>query len=81
MQTERQQAKPAFPTGRGQKDTRAKILSDDRANPSQHAGQPYATVTGQEIAKMMKNPSSGSKDKGQWFIPSTYRHACSNEGQ
>lgn len=67
-----QNEKPAFATGYGQSDTHAKILSDGRSNPSESAGKPYATVTGAEIAAMVKEPPSVPKERGQWFIPSVY---------
>jgi len=62
----------AFVTGFGQSDTRAEMLSDGRANPSQFAGQPYETLTGADVAKLVKSPPSVPKDQAQWFIPSTY---------
>ena len=62
-----------FPTGRGQGHTHALALSDGRSNPAPHAGQPYATITGGEIARMVQNPPAAvPKDQAQWFIPSTY---------
>jgi len=64
--------KPTFPTGNGQRDTRAETLNDGRSNPSQFAGRPYATVTGADIAKLVQEPPSVQKKHGQWFIPSTY---------
>ena len=67
-----QNEKPAFVTGYGQSDTRALTLSDGRPNPHESAGKPYQTITGQEIAKMVLNPPSVPKERGQWFIPSTY---------
>lgn len=75
MQTEEQQTKPAFPTGQGQFDTRAEILSDGRSNPSLEAGQSYTTLTGAEIVKLAHEPPSLPKERGQWFIPSTYTAA------
>ena len=64
---------PAFVTGYGQSDTRALKLSDGKANPHQSAGQPYATLTGADIAKLVKDPPSVSKNQARWFIPSTYQ--------
>lgn len=63
---------PAFPTGYGQFDTHAEILSSGKPNPSVKAGTPYGVVTSQDVTKMVKEPPSMPKDKGQWFIPSTY---------
>ena len=67
-----QHEKPAFVTGYGQSDTRALTLSDGRPNPHESAGKPYQTITGQEIASLVQNPPSVPKERGQWFIPSTY---------
>lgn len=64
--------KPVFPTGDGQTDTRAKTLSHGRTNPSIFAGHAYETVNGAHIAKLVKEPPSVPKERGQWFIPSTY---------
>jgi hypothetical protein len=61
-----------FPTGVGQSDTRAKILSEGRTNPHPSAGSDYGTITGQEIAKMVVSPGSVAKENARWFIPSTY---------
>lgn len=68
MQTE----KPAFVTGYGQSDTHALILHDGAANPHESAGKPYDTLTGSDIAALVKDPPSVPKERGQWFIPSTY---------
>lgn len=67
-----QNQKPAFVTGFGQSDTRALILHDGKPNPHESAGKPYATLTGSDLAKLVKDPPSVPKDRGQWFIPSTY---------
>ncbi len=67
-----QNEKPAFVTGYGQSDTHALTLSDGRPNPHESAGKPYATLTGSDIAKLVKEPPSVPKERGQWFIPSTY---------
>lgn len=56
MQTE----KPAFVMGYGQSDTQ------------KGTGKPYATLTGSDIARLVKEPPSVPKERGQWFIPSTY---------
>ncbi|MFT5944576.1 MAG: hypothetical protein ACI93B_001103, partial [Yoonia sp.] len=56
---------PAFVTGYGQSDTRALNLSDGKANPHQSAGQPYATLTGAHIAKLVKDPPSLPKNQAQ----------------
>ena len=63
---------PCFPTGRGQSDTHTRTLNDGRQNPYTSAGKPYATVTGKDIANLVMNPPSVPKERGQWFIPSTY---------
>jgi putative DNA primase/helicase len=72
-----QHEKPAFVTGYGQSDTRAleikcRETGQPKPNPHECAGQPYATVTGADIVKMVKEPPSVPKESGQWFIPSTY---------
>lgn len=64
-----------FPTGYGKNDTRAAKLSDGRPNPSQYAGQPYSTTTAADIVRMVKDPPSVPKEKGQWFIASIYAEA------
>jgi len=64
--------KPAFVTGYGQSDTHARTLHDGSANPHESAGTPYATITGAGIAKMVNEPPSVPKGRGQWFIASTY---------
>lgn len=64
-----------FPTGEGQSDTRAPILSDGKANPSSLAGSAYATITAKEIVGLARNPPSVPKGKGRWFIPSDYMAA------
>jgi hypothetical protein len=61
-----------FPTGFGQSDTHAKILSDGRPNPSSLAGTPYGTIDGMTIEAMLARPQRVPKDKAQWFLPSTY---------
>ena len=66
---------PCFPTGQGQSDTHARTLNDGRQNPHLSAGKPYTTVTGKGIAKLVANPQSVPKERGQWFIPSTYADA------
>lgn len=65
-------AAPAFVTGRGQSDTHAVTLNSGEPNPSRHAGKPYSTITGREIAAMVKDPPAVPKEQGPWFIPSTY---------
>ena len=64
-----------FPTGCGQDDTHATILHDGRPNPSAEAGQPYATIDGVGIVRMMRDPPRASKEDAAWFIPSTYAEA------
>jgi|GEM_PF-653571 len=64
--------KPAFVMGYGQSDTHARTLHDGSANPHKSAGKPYATITGAGIAKMVKEPPTVPKARGQWFIASTY---------
>ena len=61
-----------FPTGRGQSDTRAPILSDGRPNPHPRAGTAYETVTGRAIAAMVEAPETLPKECAPWFIPSDY---------
>jgi putative DNA primase/helicase len=64
--------KPAFVTGYGQSDTHARSLHDGSANPHESAATAYATITGAGIAKMVKEPPTVPKERGQWFIASTY---------
>lgn len=61
-----------FPSGLGQRDTRAITLSDGRPNPHKRAGTPYETITTAEIGAMAKNPQTSPKEHARWFIPSTY---------
>ena len=61
-----------FVSGSGQNDTHVRILSDGRQNSHKSAGRPYATVSCADILKMVKEPPSVPKERGQWFIPSTY---------
>src|SRR3954453_7955610 len=63
---------PAFPTGLGQSDTNAIILNDGRQNPHKSAGTPYSTISGREIAALLKNPQQVAKERARWFLPSTY---------
>ena len=72
-----------FVTGYGQSDTHAPILNDGTNNPHKSAGTRYATITGKEIAAMVKNPPSVDKKAAQWFIPSKYveHNARSHEAQ
>lgn len=72
-----QNEKPSFPTGYGERDTHAIQITcreTGRLKPNPHAsaGKPYATVTGADIAKMVDNPPSVPKKRGQWFIPSVH---------
>ena len=55
-----QQKTPTFVTGKGQYDTR------------KHADQPYETVSGADILKLVNKPPNVPKESAQWFIPSTY---------
>lgn len=50
----------SFCTGWGQYDTRKDTLES------------YKAITGKDIAKLVKDPSSLPKDQAQWLIPSTY---------
>ena len=61
-----------FVTGFGQKDTRAKSLSDGRENPSRFAGQDYETTTFASVAKLASNPKAKPKADAQWCIFSDY---------
>lgn len=65
----------AFCTGFGQHDTHAETLSDGTPNRHLSAGTPYGTITGREIAALVAEPPSVPKERGQWFIPSTYTAA------
>ena len=72
-----QHEKPAFVTGYGQSDTHAleikcRETGQLKPNPHESAGKPYATLTGSQIAKQVADPPSVQKERGQWFIPSTY---------
>ncbi len=74
----------SFPTGRGKEFTHSLAKRDGTPNRQQFAGQPYPTVTGADIARMVENPPSAvPKDQAQWFIPSTYAEhdARSHEAQ
>ena len=62
----------AFPTGAGQSETRAVTLNDGRQNPHKWAGTPYNTISGREIAALLKNPQEVQKERARWFLPSTY---------
>jgi hypothetical protein len=63
----------AFPIGWGKFYTHALTRDDGTPNPKPYAGQPYRTITGGEIARMVENPPSAvPKDQAQWFIPSSY---------
>ena len=61
-----------FPSGLGQRDTRAIKLNNGRPNPHKRAGTPYKTITTAEISKMAKNPQASPKEQAHWFIPSNY---------
>lgn len=63
----------AFPVGWGKYYTHALTREDGTANPKLYAGQPYQTITNDELVRMVENPPSAvPKDQAQWFIPSTY---------
>lgn len=49
-----------FCTGQGQLDT------------PKGGAAPYATITGAEIVRMVKDPPNVAKERAQWFIPSSY---------
>ena len=66
----------AFPTGLGQKHTHSLTLNHGRPNKAVHAGKPYDTITGQQIAAMVRTPPAAvPKGQARWFIPSTYSDA------
>lgn len=63
----------AFPVGWGKYYTHALTREDGTPNPKPYAGQPYQTITNDELVRMVENPPSAvPKDQAQWFIPSTY---------
>jgi len=64
-------ATAAYVSGYGQNDTHA-VEIDGKPNPHRSAGTPYATITGNEIARLVREPQSVPKDRARWFIPSIY---------
>ena len=70
-------------TGYGANDTHALILNDGRHNPHPSRGQPYQTISLDEIWLKIQNPPVQSKEQGQWIIPSSYHEfdARSHEAQ
>lgn len=62
-----------FVTGLGERDTHGVTMSDGRPNPHPSAGTTYDTITGSEIARLVREPQDGvPKERARWFIPSTY---------
>lgn len=61
-----------FPSGFGQHDTHARVLSDGRPNLHPSAGTPYGTIAVCEIEHMMRQPPGVPKEKARWFMPSLY---------
>ena len=59
-------------TGYGANDTHALILNDGRPNPHPSRGEPYQTISLDEIWLKVQNPPAQSKEQGQWIIPSSY---------
>lgn len=72
MNAEMAQQPRCFPTGVGQSDTHAIVLSNGRPNPHPSAGTDYATITGRDIVAMVASPQSVAKVNARWFLPSTY---------
>ena len=70
-------------TGYGSSDSHALILNDGRQNPHPSRGQPYQTITLDEIWRLVQNPPVQPKEQGQWIIPSSYHDhdARSHEAQ
>lgn len=70
-------------TGYGSTDTHALVLNDGRENPHPSRGQPYQTITLNEIWGLVQNPPVQPKEQGQWIIPSSYHQhdARSHEAQ
>ncbi len=61
-----------FCTGYGQFETHGLFNSKGAANTKPYAGEPYDTITWDEIVEMSINPPTTDKGDAQWFIPSTY---------
>ena len=59
-------------TGYGASDTHALILNNGNANTHSSAGQPYQTISADEIVALIANPPTVAKEAGQWIIPSAY---------
>lgn len=64
-------ATAAFVTGFGQSDSHSEEI-DGKPNPHPSAGKPYSTITGKEIARLVREPQSVPKERARWFIPSAY---------
>jgi len=58
-------------SGFGQSDTHT-LEIEGAPNPHPSAGTPYASISNSEIARLVREPQSVPKVRGQWFIPSTY---------